>query len=101
MHRLTDRIFDISNAFHNTNVPVHERLCVSLLPYYLNWFEKYYPNVPLNRYEGPFCLQCMNEIQGGKSSGRKWNRLLDAVVITLKYNKITIDRAIFVKVFSD
>ena len=43
----------------------------------------------------------MNGIQGTNQAGRKWNRLLDAVVITLKYNKITIDRAIFVKVFSD
>ena len=64
IHRLNARILDVSNAFQNTNVPIHEIICVSPLSYYLNWFERYYPNVPLNRDDGPFCLQCMNGIQG-------------------------------------
>ena len=101
MHRLTASILDVNHSLHNINVNINEIVYFYPPPYYIHCFDIYYPNVPLNRYEGPFCLQCMNEIQGGKSSGRKWNRLLDAVVITLKYNKITIDRAIFVKVFSD
>ena len=76
-------------------------MCVSPSPYYIYWFEKYYPNVTLNRDEGPFCLQCMNRIQGVKPSGKQWNRLLDAVVSNLKYKKIKIDNAIYIKVFSD
>ena len=68
---LTARILDVSNAFQNTNVPIHERFCVSPPPYYLDWFEIFYPNVPLNRDDGPFCLQCMNVIQGGNS----WNKM--------------------------
>ena len=36
----------------------------------------------------------MNGIQGKKPSGKKWNRLLNAVVTILKYKKITIDNAI-------
>ena len=36
MHRLTDRILDVSNSFHNTNVPIYEIVCVSPPPYYLN-----------------------------------------------------------------
>ena len=63
MHRLTARILDVSNAFHNINVPVHDRLYVSPPPYYLDWFDRYYPNVPLNRYEGTFYLQFINVIQ--------------------------------------
>ena len=59
MHRLTDRILDVSNAFQNTNVPIHERVFVSPPAYYLDWFERSYPNVPINRDDGPFCLQCM------------------------------------------
>ena len=94
MHRLTARILDVSNAFQNTNVPIHERVCVSPPPYYLNWFEISYPNVPLNQGDGPFYLQCMNGIQGTKTSGRQWNRLLDAVVAIIKYKKSTIDHAI-------
>ena len=48
MHRLNDRILDVSNAFQNKNVPIHERVCVSPPHYYLDWFEISYPNVPLN-----------------------------------------------------
>ena len=48
MHRITDRFLDISNAFKNTNVPINERVCVSPPPYYLDWFERSYPNVNLN-----------------------------------------------------
>ena len=40
----------------------------------------------------------MNRIQGTKPDGRKWNRLLDAVVTILKYKKSTIDHAIYIKV---
>ena len=64
MHILTARILDVSNAFQNTNVPIHERVCVSPPPYYLDWFKRSYLNVTLNRDDGPFFLQCMNGIQG-------------------------------------
>ena len=63
MHRLTARILDVSNVFKNTNVSICER--------YLDWFEIYDTNVPLNRDDGPFCLQYMNGIQGTKPAGRK------------------------------
>ena len=48
MHKLTARILDVSNAFQNKNVPINERVCISPPPYYLDWVERYYPNVPLN-----------------------------------------------------
>ena len=89
------------NAFQNKNVPIHEIFCVSPPPYYLDWFERSYPNVPLNRYDDPFFLQCMNVIQGTKPAGRQWNRLLDSVVTILKYTNITIDHDIYIKVFAD
>ena len=54
MHRLTARILDVSNAYQNENVPIHERSCVSPPPYYLDWFEISYPNVPLNLDYGTF-----------------------------------------------
>ena len=62
---------------------------------------KYYPNVPLNQDEGPFCFQCMNGIQGTKSFQKKRNRVLDAVVTILKYKKGTINHAIYIDVFYD
>ena len=54
MHRLTASILDVSNAFQKTTVPIHERVCVSPSPYYIDWFERSYPNVSINRDDGPF-----------------------------------------------
>ena len=99
MHRLTARNLDVSNAFQNKNVRIHETVCVSPPPYYLDWFEISYPNVPLNRDDVPFCLQCMNRIQGTKTAGRQWNRLFDAVVTILEYKKSTIDHVIYIIFF--
>ena len=48
MNRITARILDFSNEFQNKNVPIHEIVCVSPQPYYLDWFERSYPNVPIN-----------------------------------------------------
>ena len=101
MHRITSRILDVSNAFQNTNVPIHGRVCVIIPPYYLYWFEIFYPNVTLNRDNGPFCLQRMNGIQEKNPSRRQWNRLLDAAVTIIKYKKITIDHDIYIKVLYD
>ena len=98
MHRLTSRILDVSNVFQNKNVPIHARVYVSPPPYYIDWFERSYPNIPINRDDGTFCLQCMNVIQVTKPSGRKYNRLFDAVVTIIKYKKITIDNNIYIKV---
>ena len=43
----------------------------------------------------------MNGIQGIKPSGIQFNLILDSVVTILKYNKITIDNTIYIKVLSD
>ena len=66
MYWLAARILDVSNAFQNKNIPIHERVCVSPPPYYLDYFETSYPNIPLNQGDSPFLIQCMNLIQGGK-----------------------------------
>ena len=58
-------------------------------------------NYPANKDHGQFCLHCMNGIQGTKSAGRQWDRLLDAVVTIIEYKKSTIDHAIYIKVFDD
>ena len=100
IHRLTARTLDVSNAFQNTDVSIHERVCVSSHTYYLDWFEISYPNVPRNLDDGPFCLQCMNGIQGKKPAGRKCNRLIDLVVTIVKYKKSTVDHDIYIKVFT-
>ena len=80
--------------FRINNVPIHEIVCVSPQPYYLDWLEKPYPNISLNLYGVPFCLQCMNIIQDTKTSRQKWNRLLDAAAKKFKYKKRIIDHAI-------
>ena len=48
----------VINAFQNKHFPIHEIVCVSPPPYYLYWFEKSYPNVPLDIDEGTFCPKC-------------------------------------------
>ena len=48
MNRITARILDVINAFQNNNITINERVCVILPPYYLEWFEKYYPNITIN-----------------------------------------------------
>ena len=48
MHRLTARILDVINSFQNTNVPIHEIVCVSPSPYYIDWFETVSTNDFLN-----------------------------------------------------
>ena len=101
MHRLTVRVIDVSNEFKNKNVPIHERVCVSPLPYDLDWFERSYPSVTLNQDDGPFFIQYINNIQVTKPTRRQCNRLIDAVVIMIKYKKITIDHDIYIRVFND
>ena len=73
MHRLTSRILDVNNTLQNKNVPINKRFCVIPPPYYLDWFEKSYPNVTINQDEFTIFLQLMNGIQGTKPSGRQWN----------------------------
>ena len=101
MHRFTESIMDITNDFQNTDVLINERVCVSPPPYYLDWFEKYYPNVHLNLHDGPFCLQLMNVIQVTKPSKRKRNWILDAMVTISKSKKIKIHHDIYIKILSD
>ena len=66
MHRLTSRILGISYYFQNKNNPIHKRVCVSPPPYYVDWFEKYYPNVTLNWDNGPFLFNKWVESRGKK-----------------------------------
>ena len=39
------------------------------------------------------------EFKGKKPAGQQWNRLLYSVFVIIKYNKSTIDNAIYIKVF--
>ena len=92
---------DVSNAFQNKNVPIHELFCVVPPPYYLYCFFKPYLNVTLNSCDGTLCIQCMNGIQVTKPPVRQPKRLIGSVVTVLKYNKIPIDHTIYIRVFSD
>ena len=47
-YRLTNKILDVSNAFQNKMFSVYERVFVSPRTYYLDYFEIYYLNGPLN-----------------------------------------------------
>ena len=47
-----------------------------------------------------YFLQCINRIQGTNPARRQLNILLDAVVTIIKYKKITIEHAVYIKVFT-
>ena len=66
----------------------------------MDWFKTSYPNVPLNRDDVPFSLQCITGIQGTKPDVRQWNILLYAVVKIIIYKKNTIDCSTYIKAFS-
>ena len=83
------------------NIPIHEIFCAIPPPYYLYWIESSYPNVNLNQYYGPLCLQCMYEIQGTKSDIWQCNTLLDAVVTILKYKENVTYYSIYINCVSD
>ena len=76
MHRITTIILDVSNDFHNTDYPIHERVFVILQPYYLDWFEKTYPYIPLNQDYIHLFLKCVHIIQGTRQEVRQYNQLL-------------------------
>ena len=40
-------------------------------------------------------------IKGTKPAGRQWNQLLDAVATMIRYNKITFDHDIYIKILDD
>ena len=101
IHRLTASIWDVSNYLQNNHFPINEIVCVSLPPYNMDWFEKYYPNFLLNWYDVPFFIQYMNGIKGLKYLEENVIWILDTVVTINKYNKITIYHAIYIKVFYD
>ena len=99
MHRITASILDVSNAFHNTNVPIHKIFFSIPPPYYLEWFGKYDSNVPQNIDGSASFIRRVNWIQGTKPSGWKLNRFLDAVVTIMKYKKIKNDHSIYIQAF--
>ena len=72
MNRLTTIILNVSNTFQNKKVSNHERFCVIPPPYYLDWFEKYYPNVTINIDDVQFFIQCMNGTQGTNQMDYHW-----------------------------
>ena len=46
-HRLTARILYVIISFHNTNFPIHERVCVSKPPYYIYWFNPMFLSIEM------------------------------------------------------
>ena len=75
MHGLTASILGVSNVFQNKTFPIHERVFVSPPPYYIDYFERSYPNAPLNRDSGPFSLKFAHVTQRTKADGQQWNIL--------------------------
>ena len=48
MHRLTKRTLYVINAVQNINVTINEIFFVITTPYFMEWFEKHHPIIPIN-----------------------------------------------------
>ena len=69
--------------------------------FYLDWFDKWIPNTPLNIYDGHLWLQCTNLIQVTKPSGSHWNILISDVFKIIDYKRSIIYNAIYIKLLPD
>eukprot|EP00957_Ditylum_brightwellii_P010900 826083-Ditylum_brightwellii.AAC.2 len=74
---------DVSNAFQtNIKEKPYERVYISILPFYLEYFFGKWPNHPLLRTPvNELCLQGLKSIQGTKPEGHKWNIMLSCILV--------------------
>ena len=66
---------DIGNAFQNTLVRVLQRIYVRCPPFYFEWFQTTYPNMPLPPLKTCYVLQAVHAIQGSRTAGNEWSEL--------------------------
>jgi hypothetical protein len=95
-------IIDVKNAFQNTMIPSGERQHLSLPPFYIHWFRRKYPLVPIEESkDNRYCIQTVNAIQGTKPAGRQWNDILTTVLTKLKFQRNHVDHGVFIYVSDD
>ena len=89
---------DIDNAFQNTpRYPTKDTqpIFITCPPLYLHWFKSRFPNylfTPKTKY----ILQCFMNMQGLRTAGRDFHKLLKAILSEIDIHPTSVDNGIFV-----
>jgi len=100
---LTAYTIDIDNAFQNTpRYPAKDMqpIFITCPPLYLPWFKSRFPHfvfTPNTKY----ILQCFMNMQGLRTAGRDFHKLLKAVLAEMKIYPTSVDNDIFVFIYKD
>ena len=95
--RLTLAIIDVVNCFQSTLLPQEERLIITMPPLYKKWFQSKYPNVKWEESpSGKYVLELLNGLQGDKSIGRKWYKLLKRFLERFGFKMCLYEPSLFV-----
>ena len=95
--RLTLAIIDVVNCFQSTLLPQEERLIITMPPLYKKWFQSKYPNVKWEESpSGKYVLELLNGLQGDKSIGRKWYKLLKRFLERFGFKMCLFEPSLFV-----
>jgi hypothetical protein len=95
--RLTLHVLDSTNAFQSSIIfDPEDRVYISLLPLYLDWFRHQWPDFKLPSPDAKqLVLQCLKTLQGTRHAGRRWYHLLTGQFHELGMIRSTVDHGIF------
>ena len=85
-------MIDVFNCFRNTMRGPNDPVCMSMSPYYQEWFENKYPNIKLPDSK-LLVVQLFNVCKGGVDTGKLWNQHFDRVQSKLDIHRSMRDLA--------
>jgi len=100
---LTAYTIDIDNAFQNTpRYPTKDTkpIFITCPPLYLPWFKSRFPHFNF-KSNTKYILQCFMNMQGLRTAGRDFHKLLKAVLAELNIYPTSVDNGIFVFVYKN
>ena len=100
---LTAYTIDIDNAFQNTpRYPTKDTkpIFITCPPLYLPWFKSRFPHFTF-RPDTKYILQCFMNMQGLRTAGRDFHKLLKAVLAELDIYPTSVDNGIFVFIYKN
>jgi len=94
---------DIDNAFQNTpRYPTKDLqpIFITCPPLYLPWFKNRFPHFRFDP-EKKYILQCFMNMQGLRTAGRDFHRLLKAILAELNIHPTSVDNGIFIFLYKE
>ncbi len=78
-----------------------ERVFLSLLPLYLNWFTQQWPDFDLHsNVAKELVIYCLKSIQGTHDAGQQWHKLLSGCLFELHDVNCSCDHEVFILVMA-